>query len=94
MTITKGLLTYEAEGSEGGSYHSRKLHVPSLNSGLTLGRGYDMKEKSCQKIKGDLIKAGVTPETANTLSAASGFYGQSAEQFIQDHQLSKIEISL
>jgi len=94
MAITKGLLTYEAEGHEGGSYHSRKLHVPSQTSGLTLGRGYDMKEKSCHKIKQDLIKAGVNSETANALSVASGFYGLSAEQFIQDHQMDKIEISL
>ncbi|NQZ23575.1 MAG: calcium-binding protein [Colwellia sp.] len=94
MTITKGLLTYEAEGSEGGPYHSRKLHVPSLNSGLTIGRGYDMKEKSRQKIKQELIKSGLNQETATTLSTASGLHGQSAEQFVQDHQLTKVEISI
>jgi hypothetical protein len=94
MTITKGLLTYEAEGREGGAYHSRKLHVPSLKSGLTIGRGYDMKEKSAQKIKRDLIKIGLNQETANALAAASGLYGQSAEQFIDLHQLAKVEISI
>ena len=52
MTITKGLLTYKAMGMEGGDFHSRKLHVPSDRSGLTIGRGYDMKEKSSYKIEG------------------------------------------
>jgi hypothetical protein len=94
MAITKGLLTYDAEGSEGGLYHSRKLHVPSTNSGLTIGRGYDMKEKSPNKIKKDLLIVGLSQETANVLAPASGFYGKSAKQFILTHQLSEIEISI
>ncbi|MEX0729512.1 MAG: hypothetical protein WED00_03675 [Aquisalimonadaceae bacterium] len=43
MTPQKGLLTFEAEGTEGGRFHSRHLHVPSGMSGLTLGRGYDFR---------------------------------------------------
>jgi hypothetical protein len=93
MTITTGLLTYGAEGCEGGPYHSRKLHVPSARSGLTIGRGYDMKEKSANKINQDLLNAGVSKEFADLLAPASGLYGASAEQFIEDHQLSDLEIS-
>lgn len=94
MTIITGLLTYEAEGCEGGPYHSRKLHVPSAQSGLTIGRGYDMKEKTFEKIAQDLVKAGVSKEYAGLLAKASGLYGESAELFIEEQQLSEWEMSI
>jgi hypothetical protein len=45
---TRGLITFEAEGVENQSspYHSRYFHVPTPSSGLTIGRGYDMKERT------------------------------------------------
>ena len=93
MTITKGLLTYEAEGMEGGDFHSRKLHVPSDRSGLTIGRGYDMKEKSSYKIEEDLRFAGVTDETVTILARATKLSGNLARQFIKDSGLKDFEIS-
>ena len=94
MTITKGLLTYEAEGMEGGPYHSRKLHVPSGSSGLTIGRGYDMKEKTSGTIEGDLSRAGVEVEVARLLAGAAKLSGALAEQFIVDNNLQDFEISM
>ncbi|CAM2063984.1 hypothetical protein SCOR_01375 [Sulfidibacter corallicola] len=94
MAITRGLLTYEAEGMEGGPYHSRKLHVPSASSGLTIGRGYDMKEKQSSKIEGDLIEAKVPEPMAQTLARASGLAGQKAKDFIVGNQLEDFEISM
>ena len=73
-----GKLTFDAEGSEGGQFHSRKLHVPSMVSGLTIGRGYDMKKKSPAKIIQDLTAAGIDKKDAAILSKASGLSGQSA----------------
>ncbi len=92
--ISRGLLTYEAEGMEGGRYHSRVLHVPSSSSGLTIGRGYDMKEKTSVKIRTDLINAGVDEVSAKLLSDAAGLKGDAAKQFIQDNGLSGFEISM
>jgi len=92
--VSRGLLTYEAEGMEGGRYHSRILHVPSDSSGLTIGRGYDMKEKSAAKIKNDLVAAGVDDLTAAVLSGATGLSGKSARQFIKDNGLSGFEITI
>ena len=89
-----GKLTYDAEGMEGGRYHSRILHVPADTSGVTLGRGYDFKEKSSIKIKNDLVQAGVAPDVAETLSQASGLYGDLARTFITNLQLSDFEISM
>ena len=94
MTITKGLLTYEAEGMEGGTFHSRKLHVPSDSSGLTIGRGYDMKEKTSAKIEADLNLAGVDLEQAIVLSGAANLSGPTAIQFIVDNSLENFEISI
>lgn len=81
----KGKLTFETEGTEGGRYHSRVLAVPSATSGLTIGRGYDMKEKPASKILKDLTRVGVDTETAKILSKATGLYGESARTFIKNH---------
>jgi hypothetical protein len=83
MAITDGLLTYEAEGTEGGPFHSRTLCVPSASSGLTIGRGYDMKEKT-----------GVAQNIAQLLAQAAGLYGAAAKQFIVDHNLAEFEITM
>ncbi|MCP4321688.1 MAG: hypothetical protein GY787_07520 [Alteromonadales bacterium] len=88
-----GKVTFESEGAEGGPYHSRTLHVPSLTSGLTIGRGFDMKTKSALKIKQDLISAGVDQKNAVLLSKATGLSGASAKAFILTHKLDKFEIT-
>ncbi len=88
-----GRVTWEAEGMEGGPYHSRKLHVPTGSSGLTLGRGYDMKERSSASIAQDLVDAGVSPDTAALISQAAGLTGAAARQFIQDRHLETFEIT-
>lgn len=88
-----GKVTFESEGAEGGSYHSRTLHVPSLTSGLTIGRGYDMKLKSPAKISKDLVSAGVAQKEAALLAKASGKSGPLAKSFISTNKLDKFEIT-
>lgn len=88
-----GKVTFESEGAEKGPYHSRVLHVPSPTSGLTLGRGYDMKMKNKFKINQDLIKAGLKVADAQKLSDASGLSGNTAKAFIKTQKLEKFEIT-
>ena len=88
-----GLITWEVEGNEGGPYHSRRLHVPSATSGLTLGRGYDMKHRSAAKIQQDLLAAGVPAADAVRISNAAGMAGEVAKKFIADQQLTSFEIA-
>lgn len=88
-----GLITWEVEGNEGGPYHSRKLHVPSATSGLTLGRGYDMKNRSAAKIQQDLTTAGVPAADAAKIAKSAGLAGDAARKFIVDQQLTGFEIS-
>ena len=81
-----------SEGHEGGRFHSRILHVPNANSGLTIGRGYDMKRKPQSTIKTDLISAGVETNLANKISKSSTLFGDQAKQFIINSDLLDAEI--
>ena len=88
-----GRLTFEAEGQEGGRFHSRCFHVPSASSGLTIGRGYDMKLRSKSEIRDDLISAGLDMAQATLISQAAGLKGEKAEEFIEENDLEDFEIS-
>jgi hypothetical protein len=88
----RGQLTFASEGTEGGRFHSRKLQVPPGASGLTIGRGYDMSEKSPGLIVSDLTRAGVPVDDAKVLAKAHGLRGNVARKFIKDNKLESYEI--
>ncbi|MEO3430440.1 hypothetical protein AAFN88_16400 [Pelagibius sp. CAU 1746] len=88
-----GRLTFDAEGQEGGRFHSRHFHVPNSSSGLTIGRGYDMKLRSKADIRDDLLAAGVEPAKAALISQAAGLQGDRAEEFIEENDLEDFEIT-
>lgn len=89
----RGGLTFDAEGQEGGRYHSRRPHVPGPTSGLTIGRGYDMKHRSRKKIRDDLAAAGVELALAERLSGAAGLAGDAAKAFMAAQALEGCEIT-
>lgn len=89
----KGLLTWRAEGHEGGPFHSRKLHVPSASSGLTIGRGYDCRRKPAHQIITDLNGCGVPASKTAVLARASGLSGRGAEDFIVDNDLLDFQVT-
>lgn len=88
-----GRVTWNSEGTEGGHFHSRKLHVPSGASGLTIGRGYDMGSRHSGEILRDLTRAGVSKSDAEIISKAAGLKGKAAKSFISAHHLENFEIS-
>jgi hypothetical protein len=92
---SRGTVTFDSEGVEqpGSKFHSRVFHVPTASSGLTIGRGYDMKEKAKAKIAADLAAAGVAPADAKKISAAAGLSGQAARNFVAANGLSDFSIS-
>jgi hypothetical protein len=92
VTPDRGIVTFDSEGTEGGKWHSRRLHVPTDASGLTLGRGYDMRTKNPGQIVNDLTKAGVDLDTSRVLSSAVGLKGDDAKEFISDEDLEEFEI--
>ncbi len=95
FTLPMGQLTFDAEGMEkpGSHYHSRVPHVPGRWSGVTIGRGYDMSQRSKEAIKTDLRQAGVAAGIANKFSACSGYKGSRAEAYLQAQDLADLAIT-
>ena len=94
LTVPKGQLTFDAEGLDvPGAFFSRVPHVPTGSSGVTLGRGYDMKEREPDKIERDLVKGGVEDTEATRFRGASTLAGTAARRFIQVAGLAAFEIS-
>ena len=89
----KGLITWDSEGNEGGDFHSRKLHVPGDTSGATVGRGYDMKNRTASAVLNDLVQSGVDLDTAQKMSGCAGLQGQQAKDYISRNGLGSLEIS-
>jgi len=83
--VEKGQLTFDAEGTEGGKYHSRHAHWPGGSSGVTLGRGYDMGGRSAAQVKSDLIGAGVDPGIAEQYSGGAGLKGAKAGAWVKEN---------
>jgi len=87
-----GALTFDVEGQEGGRFDSRRFHVPSASSGLTIGRGYDMKLRTKSQIRDDLAAAGVAPALSALISQAAGMEGGQADEFIAGNHLENFRI--
>jgi hypothetical protein len=78
----RGMLTWGAEGSDQpGQFFSRVAHFPGGASGVTIGRGYDMKLRSRTEVLTDLTASGVPQELAFQLSNGAGLYGERAATF-------------
>ena len=90
FVVDRGQLTFNAEGTEGGRFHSRRPHVPDENSGLTIGRGYDLKTKPAAQIVTDLTSAGLSQTEATRYSGAAGLHGSAAREFRDGHALVEI----
>ena len=94
LTVPRGQLTFDAEGTEDphSAYFSRRPHVPPGPSGLTIGRGYDLKERSAKQAETDLTAAGVPAATAKALAGGAGKKGHEAKAYIEAH-LTGVEIT-
>ncbi len=94
FSVPQGQLTFDAEGTENrGRYFSRKPHVPNASSGVIIGRGYDLKDRSEQEIFSDLLEARVDLEDARKLSSCRHLSGPKAKKYLQDFGFGRIEIS-
>lgn len=95
FAVPAGQLTFDAEGKENpnGRFHSRVPHVPGSSSGVTIGRGYDMKHRSREGIVSDLTAAGLGLPMARKFGRCFGFSGSAARQFLQDNDYEHLEIT-
>jgi hypothetical protein len=93
--VPKGQQTFDSEGKEnpGGKNHSRVAHWPGGSSGVTLGRGYDMKNRKPAAVERDLIGAGVPADVAKQYSAGGGLPPSQAKTWVANNAGSIPEIS-
>lgn len=95
LRVTFGQATFDAEGSESSSrFFSRQVHWPGGASGVTIGRGYDMGQRTPLQIISELTYAGVSEQDARWLSQAAGLRGESARRFVESQRNVAPEISL
>ncbi|HWN66614.1 MAG TPA: pesticin C-terminus-like muramidase [Haliangium sp.] len=94
LQVDRGQLTFDAEGTEGGRFHSRRAHWPGGVSGVTIGRGYDLGQHSATQIQADLAQAGVSAGAASSFAGAAGLTGNAARDWLQANRGSLSEISL
>ncbi|MEO8997948.1 MAG: glycoside hydrolase family protein [Rhodanobacter sp.] len=81
---TNGLwFIYKHEAAPNVSNH---LHWPQGASGVTLGPGYDMKERSAASIVADMKAIGLTDAAAQVVSQAAGLTGDKAKNFAHGHK--------
>ena len=76
------------ESQKGVSNH---LYWPTGASGVTLGAGYDMKDRSAAAIKADMLQIGLSAAQAATASQGAGLKNNAALAFANAH---KKDISL
>jgi len=81
MISDKGKFTFEQEVGPG----SEKLHHPTKTSGVTVGAGYDMKEKTSDQIINDLTSVGVDNNMASRIAGAAGLSGKEATNFVKNN---------
>jgi len=96
LRVRFGQNTFNAEGLEArGRYYSRAISWPKLgNSGVTIGRGYDMGQRKPEQIVRELTLAGMSETDAQYLSQAALKRGKSAGDFVATHIGTAPEMSL
>lgn len=63
---------------------SNRLHHPSMGSGVTLGPGYDMKDRSRAQVANDLKSIfGVDPAAAERVAEGAGKLGSASRDFVR-----------
>lgn len=81
-------LTWRSEGKETKKYFSRLPSVPpGGNSGITIGRGYDMGSRTAKSVKNDLTAAGFDPASIDLLAGGAGLKGSNATKYLNDNNL-------
>ncbi|GAA3579070.1 hypothetical protein GCM10023078_03720 [Gibbsiella greigii] len=98
LHVREGQVTFDAEGVDylNGPEpfrqptrmpaFSRILHWPESSSGVTIGRGYDMKDRSAGQIMSELRQAEFEEYKVVICSKAAGLYGRHAREFVDTYR--------
>lgn len=95
IPVKSGQFTFDQEGIDRRTsvLFSRVIHQPTLESGVTIGRGYDMKYRTPCEIRRDLERAGIPSEQAKLISKAALMSGIEAKIFVKNNKHKIGEIS-
>lgn len=96
LSVDKGQVTFDAEGNDtkGSTWYSRHIHWPgTASSGVTVGRGYDMGNRSATSIKAHMTSAGITGQQATLLAGSAGKKGADAKKYVADYRAKIGDIS-
>ncbi|WP_049959894.1 hypothetical protein [Taylorella asinigenitalis] len=94
LKVSRGQFTFDLEGSDQiGPFFSRVIHYPGGASGVTIGRGYDMKLRKEHEIFKHLTGAGVSERQARMISKGAGLKNGAAKQFVERNKYLIGEIS-
>lgn len=67
---------------------TNRLHWPKGASGVTLGAGYDMKERTAASINSDMLQLGLSADVASQIARGAKLTNDAANQFaIENHDL-------
>ncbi len=88
LTVPRGQFIFNAEGTDNphSPYFSRVLCWPGEDSGVTIGRGYDMKKRSKSEIFANLRQANIDADIAHIMSGGSHLIGSSALHFVHKNK--------
>ncbi len=88
LKVSFAQATFDAEGTEQRNrFFSRQIHWPGgAASGVTVGRGYDMGNRSSSEVRSELTKAGVPASDASFFSQAARLKGRDAREFVEDNR--------
>ncbi len=97
LKVSVGQFTFNQEGDENvartHSNYSRKPHCPPKGvSGVTIGRGYDLKSRTASKVIADLTAAGLPKVEARKYAEAVGLSEGAARDYIKNHDLCEISL--
>jgi hypothetical protein len=96
LTVRFGQSTFDAEGTEAsGRFFSRRISYPDFgDSGVTIGRGYDMGRRTSRQVISELGAAGMPLGDARYLAQSAGLRGEKAREFVEQHRSRAPLISL
>ncbi|MBW7981740.1 pesticin C-terminus-like muramidase [Enterobacillus tribolii] len=95
-TILRGQMTFDAEGTNvrGSRNYSRVVHWPGNElSGVTIGRGYDLGNRTQEQAYSDLRRVGISESQARAISLGVDRKGTRAREFVNNNRSTIGEIT-
>jgi PKD repeat protein len=83
LWVDVGQLTFDVEGT---GDETLTIHWPGGSSGVTIGRGYDMRWRSKAQVFEALTAAGVPNASAEKLADGAGLDGPEAKAFVEAYK--------